>query len=86
MWLAPMWKSYADDGLTVEESDGVAKIYGIVPRFPERYVEAGFELSDAMPIETFGSSVILVANLKKHGGSRFFQMNQQSYAEPLRRA
>jgi hypothetical protein len=45
-----MWKSYADDGLTVEESDGVAKIYGIIPHFPERYVDAGFELSDAMPI------------------------------------
>jgi len=46
--LAPLWKSYSHDGLIVEESDGVAKIYGIVPSFPERYVRAGFELNDAI--------------------------------------
>jgi Leucine-rich repeat (LRR) protein len=75
--LAPLWKSYSHDGLTVEESDGIAKIYGIVPSFPERYVRAGFELTDSIPVESFEASIDVVAVSGTFGGAKH---RQRSFA------
>ena len=71
--LEPRWKCYADNGLIVEESDGVAKIHGMAPSSTGRYVNVGFELAHAITAGSFEAQIDVLALSGTFGGGNHRQ-------------
>ncbi|MEO2016015.1 MAG: formylglycine-generating enzyme family protein [Fuerstiella sp.] len=71
--LEPRWKCYADNGLIVEESDGVVKIHGMAPSSTGRYVNVGFELAHAITAGSFESQIDVLALSGTFGGGNHRQ-------------
>lgn len=69
--LAPMWLSYADSGVTVEEVNGTGKISGYAPYvYGSSYNGGSIILKDAQPVKTFTATLDIFAKSGAFGDSR----------------